>query len=225
MPGDILIHLKEVLSSNPLFSEDFNTVQIIHHNELSTLVPIQFYEEANNADYLKFNTKILRTDYIANDQLIAGDIINVYVPYVNINNYIFEAFGTFTYKHISTLFIDVIRSINLTSDSPQMHIDINESSMLLLVMQGSKVILNNHFEFSSPQDFIYFILFTVEQLQLDPETLPLYLSGKIDEDDDLYAIAYKYIRHIDFNTYEMDKSNKGNTSHKNFILKNSFKCE
>ena len=221
-PVELLIRLKELLSTNPAFSEDLDSVQVIHYNELSTLVPEKLYEEANDADYLKFNTKILRTDFIANDKLESGNEINVYVPYVNINNYLFDTFGAFTYKHVSTLFIDAIRRLNITSNETQLHIDINSSNMMLLVMQNDTILLQNHFEFSSPEDFIYYILFTVEQLQLDTETLQLYLSGTIEKGDDLFAIAYKYIRHINFNTFDTITSVDQIKSHTHFILKNSF---
>lgn len=222
-PFGVLERLKAELSSNVEFADDFNSVQIIHHNELSTLVPKSLYTEANNADYLKFNSKILKTDFITNDSLKIDDIVNVYVPYININNYIFETFGTFTYKHASTLFIDAVRDLNRTFSKSEMHIDVNANTMILLVLDDKDIKLYNYFEFSTPEDFIYYILFAVEQLNLDTETLKLYLSGNISKEDDLFTIAFKYIRHVDFNSSKKISNTNSNTSkHENFILKHSF---
>lgn len=224
-PFDLLNKLKAELSSKTIFSDDFTTVQLIHHNELSTLVPANLYDESSNADYLKFNSKILKTDFITTDEISSKDIINVYVPYVNINNYIFETFGTFTYKHASTLFIEAVIDQNLVTEHPQIYIDINENTMLFLVVSKGDIILYNHFEFNTAQDFIYYILFTVEQLQLDTETVQLYLSGTVSKNDDLYAIAYKYIRHVLFNdkeTFNLADSIIQKQPHHNFIIKHSF---
>jgi hypothetical protein len=105
-PFDVLNSLKTELSANSSFSIEFDAVNVIHQNELSTLVPRALYNDNNKADYLKFNTKILKTDFITQDEIAVNDSVNVYIPYININNYIFETFGAFTYKHSSTVLID-----------------------------------------------------------------------------------------------------------------------
>lgn len=209
-PFETLSKLKEELASNTVFSDDFNTVTVVHYNELSTLVPKALYNEANNAEYLKFNSKILKTDFIDSDQIKSKNSISVYVPYVNINNYIFETFGEFTYTHASTVFIDAVYNSELASED-LLFINVEYASMQILVIKNNDIQLYNYFEFTTPEDFIYYILFTCEQKQLNPETLNLKLAGKIDEDDELYDIVYKYIRNVSFMS-----------DHSNFLIKNSF---
>jgi hypothetical protein len=224
-PFEVLDRLKAELASKIIFSEDFTAIQLIHHNELATIVPEAFYSESNHADYLKFNSKILKTDFITSDSLDCKPVVSVYVPYVNINNYIFDTFGAFTYKHASTLFIDtVLKRIELT-ETPQIFIDITANTMLFLTIKNGEIILYNHFEFNTPQDFIYYILFTIEQLQLDTETLKIVFSGDINKDDELYNIAFKYIRHVNFNHSQAlypSTTIDDIKSHQYFILKNSF---
>lgn len=224
-PNEVLKKLKEELSADTVFSDEFNDVQIIHQNELSTLVPKSLYDSSNNADYLKFNSKILKTDYISNDELEQKPIINVYVPYVNINNYIFETFGTFIFKHASTVFIDYILSLNSSSEETEMHVNVAQNAMEVLVVNQNEIKLYNRFEFTTPEDFIYYLLFTIEQLSIDTETLKLQLSGQIEKDDDLFTIAYKYIRHVGFNcnkTFTLSESIPNQNKHNHFILLNSF---
>ena len=57
-------------------------------------------------------------------------------------------------------------------------------------------LLYNSFEYSSKEDFIYYILFAAEQLELNPEKFELQLLGHISKDDPLFKIAYKYIRNV-----------------------------
>jgi len=40
------------------------------------------------------------------------------------------------------------------------------------------------------------VLFTAEQLKLNPEKFELVLLGKVQKSDDLYNIAYTYIRNV-----------------------------
>ncbi len=209
-PFDTLHKLKEELASNTIFSDEFSNITILHYNELSTLVPKPLYDEAHNAEYLKFNTKILKTDFIASDDLKSQDIVSVYVPYINVNNYIFETFGTFIYKHVSSVFIDALyNTVDTTEDG--VYINIEHQSLQVVILKNKCVLLYNYFDFTTPEDFIYYVLFTYEQKQLDTETVKLKLFGSLSKEDDLFAIAYKYIRHVELNA-----------DAENFLIKHSF---
>ena len=225
-PSSILNHLKEELSSNTIFSEDFDAVLVIHQNELATLVPTELFDKNHKADYLKFNTKILRTDFISQDEMLENNSINVYVPYVNVNNYIFETFGEFVYKHASTILVDSILQKIKTIESPEVYINVNSSSLELLVVEKKKLLLFNVFEYHSKEDFIYYILFVFEQLQLDTETTIVNLSGSINKDDDLYNMLYTYVRHIAFveTDFSFKFSNEIDSEklHHHYLILNSF---
>ncbi|MFD1061636.1 DUF3822 family protein [Winogradskyella litorisediminis] len=208
-PFETLNRLKEELASNTAFSENFKNVSVIHFNELATLVPKALYDEAHNAEYLKFNSKILKTDFIASDELKHQEAISVYVPYVNINNYLFDTFGSFKYKHASTVFLDAIDSFK--TEEKSIFVNVEKNAMQVAFFQNNKIEFYNHFEFSSPEDFIYYLLFTCEQKQLNPDELKLTLTGSVEKDDDIYNIAYKYIRHVEI---------LENSQH--FLIKNTF---
>ncbi|SHH51377.1 DUF3822 family protein [Winogradskyella jejuensis] len=209
-PFETLKRLKAELASNTVFSSEFNSINVIHYNELATLVPKALYDEANNAEYLKFNSKILKTDFIASDELSSYDIVSVYVPYVNINNYIFETFGAFSYTHASTVFLNAADKIITDTHNSTLIVNIQDTTMQVLV-KGKSLEFYNYFEFTTPEDFIYYLLFTCEQKQLDPENLALKLCGTVNKEDALYTIAYKYIRHVDI----VEDS-------QHFLIKNSF---
>jgi hypothetical protein len=225
-PVEILNHLKAELSSNTVFSEDFHAVLVIHQNELATLVPKALYNENNKADYLKFNSKILRTDFITTDDIAVNESVNVYVPYVNINNYIFETFGEFVYKHSSSVLIDSILQKEAAKDRQIVYINSNLNTIELVVVDKGQLQLFNVFEYHTKEDFIYYILFVFEQLNLDVETTPIKLSGAIDKNDELYSILYTYVRHIDFIKSNVKfKISEGITEdmlHNHYLILNSF---
>lgn len=225
-PFDALNRLKTELSSNTVFSDEFDAVTVIHQNELSTLVPKDLYDENHKADYLKFNAKILKTDYITHDEIVVNDCINIYIPYVNINNYIFETFGEFVYKHSSTFLIDTVLQNKKTKDDPEIYINVNTSTIEVLVVNKGQLQLFNAFEYHSKEDFIYYILFVFEQLKLDAETTKIYLSGNIEKDDELYGVVYTYIRHVEIITvdfsYKFSEAIKNENLHRHFLILNSF---
>lgn len=197
-PFDLLDTVKHLFNTEEVLQQEFNKVTVIHKNELSTLVPKALFNEAHLADYLKFNSKILQSDFITFDELNINDSINVYVPYVNINNFIYDTFGSFTFKHHSTILLEHILSLDKNSTTPKMYANINNNTFEIIVTNEGKLQFYNTFEYTTKEDFIYYILFTAEQLNLNPETFNLILLGDIEKDDELYTIAYKYIRHLSF---------------------------
>ncbi|WP_228530323.1 DUF3822 family protein [Tamlana sp. I1] len=223
-PLQLLDRLKALFDTKKELSKDFTKVSVIHDNELSTLVPQAFFNEDCLADYLKFNTKILKSDYITFDTIFTNESVNVYVPYININNFIYDKFGAFTFKHVSTVLIEHILRIEKNSETNKVYINVSQDHFEIVVTENSKLKLYNTFTYHTKEDFIYYILFTAEQLNLNPETLNLVFLGDIIKGDDLYEIAYKYIRNITFGSRQdaFKFESKPKTNHSNFTLINNL---
>jgi hypothetical protein len=101
---------------------------------------------------------------------------------------------------------------------------VNSSSFEIIAIKNQDLIFYNTFEYSTKEDFIYYILFTLEQLKLDPETIKTGLIGTINKDDELFKIIYKYIRFVEFSkpNYTYTTENNLDYNHSDFTLLNSF---
>ncbi|MFT4612443.1 MAG: hypothetical protein ACJA1H_002458 [Glaciecola sp.] len=223
-PYELLNELKSTIESNSDLQQSFDSMICIYQNELSCLVPNHLFDEDNMADYLKFNAKILKTDYISFDSLVTVDSSNVYVPLININNYIFETFGSFDYKHASTVMIETLLQQSPHRAETIFYINVNTTTFEIISIENKQLVFYNTFEYSSKEDFIYYVLFTIEQLKLNPETIKIVLIGKIDTSDALYTILYKYIRFVEFikPNYSFDFKSKLDNTHSDYLLLNSF---
>lgn len=223
-PFQILDKLQILFKEQEQFNQKFDNVTIVYVNEISTVVPNALFKEEFLADYLKFNSKILKTDFISYDEIKAINAVNVYVPYVNINNYIYDRFGSFTYKHFSTVLIENLQKIETSKTDQKIYINVNSSHFEIISFRNNDLIFYNTFEYSTKEDFIYYLLFTIEQLNLNPEILELIFLGEINKTDDLYKIAYKYIRNVSFGKHLKDYNYKDTSVpiHYNFTLLNSF---
>lgn len=200
-PQTLLDQLKQAFNYHDVLKSEFSKVQLIHSNNLQTLVPSALFEESALSDYIKYNTKIFKTDFITYDVIQNEDIMVVYVPFVNINNFIFERFGSFEYKHSATVLIDRILQLQKNSTEPHMYINVNHKHFEITVTENNLLKLYNSFEYETPEDFIYYILFTAEQLNMNPEQFKCILMGTIKNDDNLFKLAYNYIRHVSILPY------------------------
>lgn len=219
-PIELLDQLINLFHSEDPLKVNFNKVSVVYNNELSTLVPKSLFQEESLADYLKFNSKILKSDYITYDEIQLGNCICVYVPFVNINNFLYEKFGEFTFKHISSVLIESVLQSEKNSEKTKLFVHVNAKNFELVIIEKSKLLFCNSFEYSTKEDFIYYILFTAEQLNLNPETFNLVFLGDINEEDTLYEITYKYVRHISFGSRNDIYTIKDNidSKHSNYAL-------
>ncbi|MDB4048532.1 DUF3822 family protein [Polaribacter sp.] len=217
-PENLLLKIKDIFNTDTQLQNDFSSVLVIHQNNLSVLVPNRYFNEKELASYLNFNVKKLTIDYVAFDHLKVLESKNIYIPYVNINNYLFQNFGEFEYKHHSTVFIEKL--LNITDNIEKtMYVNVSKTSLDIVVIENNQLILFNTFSYNTKEDFIYYILFVAEQLNLNVNEFSLHFTGKVNIEDAIYKITYKYIK----NVYFLESNNPLFTElnialHSNFIL-------
>lgn len=195
-PFELQRELKEHLREERVLDYGFSEVVVIHRNTLFSLVPKALFSEEEMPNYLKFNAKILANDLIDYDEISAYDMVNVYVPFVNINNYIYELFGEFEYLHNGTVLIQALLNSHSNGQEPVLYVHVAENQMDLVVLNKKKLVFYNSFYFNTKEDFIYYLLFTLEQLALNTEDTKIRLFGDIEEGDELYNICYEYVQQI-----------------------------
>ncbi|SDW71434.1 Protein of unknown function [Lutibacter oricola] len=197
-PYQLLEFITELYTTEELLKPIYKKVIVTHFNNLVAQVPQALFNKNNIENYLQYNVKLLENDYITYDEINNTDIVNVYVPFVNINNFLIDTYGSFTFKHSSTSLIETLISSYKNSEGANCFVNVVNSNFEIVVLKNNKLVLFNSFNFKTKEDFLYYILFTAEQLELNPEEFNLVLMGDIEKESELYALAYQYIRNISF---------------------------
>jgi len=209
---------------NPLLTNPFDEIVVLHNNSFNTFVPSALFDPNYPGSYLQYNTKVFETDFFAVDELDNYELNNVYVPMMNVNNFLIDQFGAFEYKNANSVLVSKLLDASKNIDEKQIFVHFQDYHFEIVVVRNQKLLLYNSFEYKTPEDFLYFLLFTMEQLFLNPETARVYLLGKVKESDDNFTLAYTYIRHLAlFNIQPLQQ--KWNTAKdetlQHFILFNS----
>lgn len=210
-----------VYKDNPELNTNYDEIMIVHSNNLSTFVPTALFDEEFLGSYLQYNTKVFETDFFTFDELPNYQINNVYIPYVNLNNFFIDQYGSFDYKHASSILVSKLLDISKNNDQQKMFVHVSETHFEIVIIQNQKLYLYNSFEYKTPEDFIYYILFTAEQLQMNPENFILEFLGKIDENDALYQTTYQYVRNVSFVEIPQNNSFTQKENREHFILLHS----
>ena len=217
-PELVLEKLQDIFKKEKSLQYDFETVTVIHQNNLNTLVPNEYFKEDALKSYLKYSIKTIATDLITFDELDFMNSKNVYIPYVNINNFLFQNFGEFEYKHYSSVLLEKLFSIPTNDNGCFIHV--SKSTLDIVIIKNSNLQFFNIFEYKTKEDFMYYVLFTLEQLELSTEETLVSILGDIEEDSDLYRLIYTFIRNIDFLSSKnaVFNNQKEISKHSNFIL-------
>ena len=223
-PIKLLAEIEEIFETNKSLDE-VKQVKLIFDNALYSLVPANLFKEENASDYLKFNTKILKTDFISHEEIGNTGIVNVYIPYTNIINFFFEKFGEFEYQHLNTILVENLLKLPKV-DRPQIFAHVKNKQFDLVVIENGQLLLCNSFSFTEKEDFLYYILFTAEQLNLKPDEVRLYLLGAISKASPLFKIAFEYIKYVELLeiNFDLQKNEKlkGLYELEEYILLKSF---
>jgi len=222
-PYKHLEQVKQLYQKEILLHVKYESVSVSHFNNLVTQVPKAFFNKINLKDYLQYTIKVLDNDYVTYDEIWNSEIINVYIPFININNFLLDIYGTFLYKHTSTLLIEKLLNKYKNSEGDFCFVNVSNTTFEVVVVKNKKFELYNSYSFATKEDFIYYILFTAEQLNLNPEEFKLVLLGNIEKESELYTILYQYIRNIKF--YEpctFSPILNSISSHANFTLLNQL---
>ncbi|WP_081211542.1 DUF3822 family protein [Salegentibacter sediminis] len=224
-PVKILQKIDREYKNEKELQQNIGEISLIFDNSLYTLVPSKLFLEDQASNYLKFNTRILKTDFIAHDEINPAGAVCVYIPYANIINYFFDKYGEFEYKHSISVLLDYLLKKE-KSNSPAVYLYNKSGSYDLVVIEDGKLVFCNSFQYETPEDFLYYLLFTAEQLNLDPEKFNLRLFGNISEESDLYQLAYTYIKNISFSEFNTKntfrKPEEKQRAEGEFVLLNSF---
>jgi hypothetical protein len=79
-----------------------------------------------------------------------------------------------------------------------LHVHILPSSFQFIAIKGQKLELYNSFSYQSSEDFIYYLLFVLDQLGINNEEASISLTGNVEKNSVIYSILHKYIKTLTF---------------------------
>ena len=199
-PDELLFEIQKAFAENDQLKKPVFELKVVYQNTIYSIVPAPLFNEDEAEQYLKLNSRLFTTDFVAFDIIENFELVNVYVPLANINNYFFEHYGEFSYFHFTTTFLERVLQNEKTGNAIKIYAHLHGHQVDVIVTSGKKLLLCNSFNYSTPEDLTYYILFVAEQLDLNPELFELKLSGNISEEDPYFELLYTYIRHVKLET-------------------------
>ncbi len=163
-----------------------------------TLVPHALYDPLQKETYLEFVHRHVDSEIILDHFLNSAEAWVVYSVHKNLNELLNRHFSQAKFLHHAGTMVETILPRYRHSELRNpVFVNIRTGSFDIIVIKEGKLLYCNSFEWRTNEDLVYYLIFVLDQLALNPENVPVVLSGEIDPESLLYELIQRYIRHVD----------------------------
>lgn len=180
---------------------------IISHPRFS-LIPSSLFSKPLAEDFLSINTPFSSAHedvtYYRHEK---AEVVNVFSVDKTVKKWLFDQYPgkNIRFFHQTSAMIEAaINGITLSSQRALLLYAAQKSMSVVLVDNGKPEYVNV-FNYSGPEDLAYFTMFIYKELNLNPETIPLFLYGNVSDKSVAFKYLYKYIRHLKFGKRPVDQ--------------------
>ena len=189
---DLLLNLQlneSILTSK---GQKLEKVFIYYNFRESILVPSKFYNKDNNSSILDLMFGQAEDYVLVQDHIESRNNYNIYRVPEQIHHWFLLHFPQCKFKHSSS---------NQTAEI------IEETVIRCIVCYGAmKIIFSNqrqiqlvqHYQYTSPEDALYYLLRICETHGVKPSAVKIQLNGLLTIDSSLYDLIYNYFTDIEF---------------------------
>jgi len=195
---DLAEKLDTIIAGQELLQQDFASVSVSMMNSLNTLIPKELFKEENARDILVFNQALLQNEDESHDWLASIKAYNSYVIPEELQRCFIKHFPNLSWIHHSSIFIESLMRQYKFQEGKKIYLSIQDKHFDLAVLNGKQLSFYNSFHFKATEDLIYYLLFTCEQLGLNPDQIPLIIAGELEKESNVYKLIYRYIRNVSF---------------------------
>lgn len=198
-PMQVGEQLRLIAQENPLLQQRWNLVRVSVSNQHFTLVPETLYDPSHQQDYLRLHSDFNpQQDTVLSYRHSGLEAMNIFAVDGSTYKALQDIFpGTnLQVVHLTTSLIRSILHQVPRTNQRSMYAFVERNFVSLLVVGPAGLEFCNIFHYVSPEDFIYYIIFIMQEQKMDPEQETITVWGDITHDSTLFNILQRYIRQV-----------------------------
>lgn len=199
---DFIAQFMQFVSGHSWLTASYEHTTLLFEPAATTLVPGALYHSDDKDQLARFNFEVDENSLVNADKLVNADAYLLYSIPLAVRSMINRLFPGHVLSSHTAALIEELMILNKNQPAgKRMFVNVRKGQVDVVILEGKQLLFYNSFAYHSKQDFIYYIIFVIEQLNLNPEEIELKFSGNIDRKSTLYDMAWKYIRNIQFQEY------------------------
>lgn len=193
--------LKEIIKENPLLkARNWSQVRLGIKNQHFTLIPESLFDVNAREEYLNLNAEVEPNQetifHYAHPRL---ELINVFAVPAKLKKWATTYFEDSRVEFVhqtSALMEGFLHMADATS--LRLNIYVDKNYVTLVVLNGNKLEFCNSFYYTTAEDFIYYVLFVLQEKKMNPDQDTVMVWGELLLDSELHDVLRKYIRNLKF---------------------------
>lgn len=197
--ADLISTLNWIYDGDGYLKANFwQSVNVLMKGNPFTLVPKEFFDESSPEKYLQLVSADTRDMKVVVSEQQTVDAVNLFYADEQLIDWFHQTYRTrvIEFVHQTAPFIEGIRTLKMDS-AQSLHIFIENGYVIIGVIQEEKLQFCNVFRYRMPQDLLYFVLFVIDEIRLDKNTIPTRLYGQIEEKSEIFVTLDRYITHLE----------------------------
>lgn len=174
------------------------SINVMFKNSPFTLIPREFFIETDPSPYLKYTSANTQQERVIVAEQSSLDSVNIF----SVNPLLTEWFEQTYYNkdinfmHQTQVFVEASKNQHNSTESIHTHLFIENGYFLISVFKDKKLELCNTFPYKTSKDFIYYVLFILDEMRIDKESTLLYIYGNVTQESDLLKLLQRYIYEV-----------------------------
>lgn len=224
--GNLAEKVAVLLNNYQLLQRKFGKVSISILNKEFTIVPEAYSSSTDLKDFLAFssgNSEIPKPLFH-----LVKNVKFCYFFDQELFQFLEKTFANALIKHAGALDLELFFS-NHSLLNCNLFLNINDGLIELSAKDKNDLLFYNVFSYENNEDVLYYLLFLMEQFNLNPLSTKLLIGGQIPTNDPLVLSIKKYIKQVNFVVHDIGIKLEGELSklpqHYYFNLLNQHLCE
>lgn len=201
-PLQVAQQVQEILRQHDYLGlPGWKAIRVSVKNQSFTLVPETLFEPQAVADYLRLNCSLdLYHEQVLTYRHPAIEAVNIFAA----DKYLLAAIGEtypgkpVAFVHQTSALIAALQHYGERNGKMKLYAYVEKNSLTILILRDGALLFCNIFHFNTPEDFMYFLVFVMQEQKLNPDQDAVTIWGDLTHDSALFTLMRKYIRHVRF---------------------------
>lgn len=198
---ELLVQLKQIWESHHILKVGFwKKIRVSYKNQQFTMIPSSLFTKENRKDYLNATSDMSELSGVSSYKHISFNGVNVFAFPENIQQFLDKTYPKLKVEitHLTSCVIEATFRGKFANEGKTILLNVSRKHIEVVVTDNGKLLFCNRFQYTSSEDFIYFIMLTYKELELNSESDKILIFGEIAPNSPLYEVITKYIRHSGF---------------------------
>ena len=197
-PANIAANYEEAFKESAFLHLPFKRINVGVRDAKFTFVPLPLFEPTAAKTFFEFNHVLSPTENLHSDHLPNVGAKLVFSCPLQLEKSLRNHHTPLLLHHGSSAWIEYEMLTSRYNEQSRISVNLFNTHFELMATQSGKLQLFTSFPIQNADDFIYYLMFTIEQLQFNPEKIQLDFYGEVETSSAYFQLATRYIRNVQF---------------------------